>query len=58
MAYDWLNDWPTKYKTEGGYEYGFKGLFQFDTNNFSGDTTNPATGATFSRTSMRGAARK
>ena len=45
MAYDWLNDWPTKYKTEGGYEYGFKGLFQFDTNDFSGDTTNPATGA-------------
>jgi len=45
MAYDLLNDWPTKYKTEGGYEYGFKGLFQFDSNNFSGDTTNPATGA-------------
>ena len=46
MAYDWLYDWPTKYKTEGGYEYGFKGLWQFDSNNFSGDTTNPATGAT------------
>jgi len=46
LAYDWLNDWPTKYKTDDGYEYGFKGLFQFDTNNFSGDTTNPATGAT------------
>ena len=45
MAYDLLDDWPTKYKTEGGYEYGFKGLFQFDSNNFSGDTTNPATGA-------------
>ena len=24
MAYDWLYDWPTKIKTEGGYEYGFK----------------------------------
>lgn len=46
MAYDLLNDWPTKYKTEGGYEYGFKGLFQFDSNNYSGDTTNPANGAT------------
>jgi phosphate-selective porin OprO and OprP len=46
MAYDLLNDWPTKYKTEGGYEYGLKGLFQFDTNAYSGDTTNPATGAT------------
>jgi phosphate-selective porin OprO/OprP len=45
MAYDWLYDWPTKYKTEGGYEYGFKGLWQFDTNTFSGDNTNPQTGA-------------
>jgi phosphate-selective porin OprO/OprP len=46
MAYDWLYDWPTKYKTEGGYEYGFKGLWQYDGNWYSGDTTNPATGAT------------
>jgi len=45
MAYDLLNDWPTKYKTEGGYEFGFKGLDQYDVNSFSGDTTNPATGA-------------
>jgi phosphate-selective porin OprO/OprP len=44
MAYDLLNDWPTKVKTEDGYEYGFKGLYQYDINNFSGDTVNPATG--------------
>jgi phosphate-selective porin OprO/OprP len=44
MAYDLLNDWPVKYKTEGGYEYGFKGLYQYDFVNFSGDTSNPATG--------------
>ena len=45
MAYDLLNDWPVKLKTEGGYEYGFKGLYQYDLNRFSGDTVNPATGA-------------
>jgi phosphate-selective porin OprO/OprP len=45
MAYDWLNDWPTKYKTDSGYEYGFKGLYQYDLNQFSGDTTNPTNGA-------------
>jgi phosphate-selective porin OprO/OprP len=45
MAYDWLYDWPTKIKTDGGYEYGFKGLWQFDGDWFYGDTTNPATGA-------------
>lgn len=45
LAYDLLNDWPTKYKTEGGYDYGFKGLWQFDSNDFSGDAKNPATGA-------------
>ncbi len=45
MAYDLLNDWPTKIKTADGYELGFKGLFQYDLNSFSGDTTNPATNA-------------
>jgi phosphate-selective porin OprO/OprP len=45
-AYDWLNDWPTKYKTDSGYEFGIKGLYQGDLNNYSGDTTNPFTGAT------------
>lgn len=44
MAYDLLNDWPTKFKTDAGYEFGFKGLDQYDYNNISGDTTNPATG--------------
>jgi phosphate-selective porin OprO/OprP len=43
-AYDWLNDWPTKLKTDAGYEFGIKGLYQFDSANFSGDTTNPLTG--------------
>lgn len=46
MAYDLLNDWPTKFKTTDGYEFGVKGLFQYDVNTFSGDTENPATGAT------------
>lgn len=45
MAYDLLNDWPTKYKMDSGYEFGFKGLYQYDTVNVSGDTQNPATGA-------------
>ena len=45
MAYDLLNDWPVKYKTDTGYEYGFKGLYQYDLNRFSGDTTHPLTGA-------------
>lgn len=44
MAYDVLNDWPTKIKTDDGYEFGFKGLYQYDLNSFSGDTANPATG--------------
>src|SRR5258707_13235542 len=45
-AYDWLNDWPTKVKTDSGYEFGIKGLYQFDSLDFSGDTANPATGKT------------
>ncbi|WP_300616987.1 OprO/OprP family phosphate-selective porin [Dokdonella sp.] len=44
MAYDLLNDWPTKYKTEGGYEYGFKGLYQYQFEDISGDNTNPTNG--------------
>ncbi len=43
-AYDWLNDWPTKFKTDSGYEFGIKGLYQFDSADFSGDRVNPATG--------------
>ncbi len=46
MAYDLLDDWPTRYKTADGYEFGLKGLFQYDSDSVSGDTTNPATGAT------------
>jgi phosphate-selective porin OprO/OprP len=45
LAYDVLNDWPTKYKTTDGYEFGFKGLYQYDVENFSGDTTSPTNGA-------------
>lgn len=45
MAYDLAQDWPTRIKTDEGYELGLKGLFQYDVNSFSGDTTNPATGA-------------
>ena len=42
-AYDWLNDWPTKMKTDNGYEFGIKGLYQFDSASFSGDTVDRAT---------------
>jgi len=45
-AYDWLNDWPTRLKTDDGYEFGIKGDYQGDINKYSGDTTNPANGAT------------
>jgi phosphate-selective porin OprO/OprP len=37
-AYDWLDNWPTKLKTDGGYEFGVKGDYQGDVNKFSGDT--------------------
>jgi phosphate-selective porin OprO/OprP len=47
MAYDLLNDWPTKYKTADGYEFGFKGLYQYQLENYSGDTLNPSTGKEF-----------
>ena len=43
-AYDWLNDWPTTLKTDEGYEFGIKGDYQVDLNNFSGDTADPVTG--------------
>lgn len=38
QAYDLLNDWPTKFKTESGVEYGVRGTIQYDTNHFSDDT--------------------
>jgi phosphate-selective porin OprO/OprP len=47
MAYDLLNDWPTKYKTADGYEIGLKGLFQYQYEGYSGDTTNPSNGSEF-----------
>ena len=37
-AYDLLNDWPTKFKTDSGVEYGVRGTIQYDTNHFSDDT--------------------
>jgi phosphate-selective porin OprO and OprP len=36
-AYDW-NDWPTKFTSESGVEFGVKGLYQGDINRFSNDT--------------------
>jgi len=45
LAYDLLNDWPTKYKPAEGYEFGFKGLYQYDFNSFSGDTLSPTNGS-------------
>lgn len=47
MAYDLLNDWPTKYKTADGYEIGIKALFQYQYEGYSDDTTNPADGKEF-----------
>jgi len=38
QAYDLLNDWPTKFKTGSGVEYGVRGTIQYDTNHFSDDT--------------------
>ena len=43
-ASDWMNDWPTKLKTDNGYEFGIKGDYQGDLNNFSGDTRDPTSG--------------
>ncbi|HSX62155.1 MAG TPA: porin [Tahibacter sp.] len=37
-AYDLLGDWPTKFKTGSGIEYGVRGTIQYDTNRFSDDT--------------------
>lgn len=45
LAADLLGDWPTKVKTASGVEYGVKGLYQYDLNNFSGDALDPATHA-------------
>ncbi|WP_257385912.1 OprO/OprP family phosphate-selective porin [Tahibacter caeni] len=38
QAYDLLNDWPTRFKTASGIEYGVRGTIQYDTNRFSDDT--------------------
>lgn len=38
QAYDLLNEWPTKFKTESGIEYGTRATLQYDTNHFSDDT--------------------
>ncbi len=44
FAYDLLGDWPTKFKTDSGYEFGVKGLYQADTNDFSNGSIDPVTG--------------
>lgn len=38
QAYDLLNDWPTRFKTDAGFEYGVRATIQYDTNHFSDDT--------------------
>lgn len=38
QAYDLLNDWPTRFKTDAGVEYGVRATIQYDTNHFSDDT--------------------
>ena len=37
QAYDLLGDWPTRFKTGSGVEYGARGTIQYDTNRFSDD---------------------
>ncbi|MEO8670412.1 MAG: porin [Tahibacter sp.] len=36
-AYDLLNDWPTKFKTASGLEFGVRGNYQVESNRFSDD---------------------
>ncbi len=36
-AYDW-NDWPTKFTTDSGYEFGMHGTYQAQLEEFSDDT--------------------
>lgn len=36
-AYELLGDWPTKFKTDSGVEYGVRGTIQYDSNRFSDD---------------------
>lgn len=43
FAYGFLDDWPTKVKTDTGYEFGVKGLYQYDSNDFSSNSADPAT---------------
>ncbi|MCQ4166868.1 OprO/OprP family phosphate-selective porin [Tahibacter harae] len=38
QAYDLLNEWPTKFKTKSGVEFGTRATLQYDTNHFSDDT--------------------
>ena len=38
QAYDLLNEWPTKFKTKSGIEFGTRATLQYDTNHFSDDT--------------------
>ncbi|TDR48516.1 phosphate-selective porin OprO/OprP [Tahibacter aquaticus] len=38
QAYELLGDWPTKFKTASGTEYGVRGTIQYDINHFSDDS--------------------
>lgn len=53
LAYDVLGDWPTKFKTDSGYEFGIKGLYQADTDDFSNGGMDPATDATLFEVAAR-----
>ena len=44
LACDWLGDRPTKVRTNSSYEFGVKGLYQYDLNDFSSDAIDPSTG--------------
>lgn len=39
-----LGDWPTSIKTDSGYEFGVKGLYQYDTNQFSSSAIDAQSG--------------
>lgn len=41
-AFDFLGDWPTKFKTDSGNEFGFNGLYQYDLNDFSDNAIDPS----------------
>ncbi|MEO8808902.1 MAG: porin [Rhodanobacter sp.] len=38
-----FGDWPTKFESDSGNEYGVKGLYQYDVNDFNSNAIDPTT---------------